>query len=114
MIAASYSLVNEGIGFDEREMVSPLISTYHSSGVRTLFGYICGVFFLLITKKILDTFGEVEDNIGDINSGDLNKMFLIIFVMTLHSLTEGIGIGVSFGKFVVLRFSYHMVDTNQH
>lgn len=102
MIAASYSLVSEGVGFDEREMVSPLISTYHSSGFRTLFGYLCGVFFLLVTKKILDSFGDVENSIGDINSGDLNKMFLIIFVMTLHSLTEGIGIGVSFGMFVLL------------
>ncbi len=65
-----------------------------------MIGFVFGIVFLIVTKKILDRFGE--DTVTDINTADINKMFLIIFVMTLHSLTEGIGIGVSFGKFFCL------------
>ncbi len=72
--------------------------SFHVLGARTGLGFFAGIIFLIAVKKFLDTYGHVE--ISDISSADLNKMFLIIFVMTLHSLTEGIGIGVSFGPYL--------------
>jgi len=77
-------------------------NVFQSSTSSTLIGFAIGVVFLIATKAILDRFESVE--ISDISSADLNKMFLIIFVMTLHSLTEGIGIGVSFGGHTGMQF----------
>lgn len=56
-----------------------------------------GISFILITKKVLAQFGDIEVFDLDFSKADTQKMILIIVVMTLHSLTEGVGIGVSFG-----------------
>jgi zinc transporter ZupT len=103
MVAASYSLVMEGIYYPGSEMtiktlIHPTGSILSSqSAVNTFIGFCVGLSFIFLTKKWLDYFGfEIE--IADFDTNDINKMFLIIFVMTLHSLSEGIGIGVSFGE----------------
>jgi len=59
-------------------------------------GCLIGVLFILITKRIVDSFGDKDAT--DFQTVSAKKIFIIVFVMTLHSLTEGIGIGVSFGK----------------
>jgi ZIP family zinc transporter len=54
-------------------------------------GFFIGISFIIITKKVLNHFQGVDST--DINPANLKKMILILFVMTLHSLSEGIGIG---------------------
>jgi len=95
MIAASYSLIQEGIFFDEAEDILgfPRFNGLSLGGVSL--GFSTGVAFILLVKQIMVYFGNPE--LEDIEVTSANKIFLIIFVMTLHSLTEGIGIGVSFG-----------------
>lgn len=56
-------------------------------------GFVLGVLNIIATKKILARY----DDISVPNVQDVRKVILIIFVMTLHSVSEGIGIGVSFG-----------------
>ena len=90
MIAASCSLAYEGVQFNE---VSGAFG-YHS-GFRVVFGMIVGVVFILIIKNVLDKYEDLK--MGDIKGASYKKILLIMLVMTLHSLTEGIGIGVSFG-----------------
>ncbi len=68
--------------------------------MRTWFGFGLGLLFIIGMQKVLDRFEDLEA-IGFSQSpngnGSAQKMLLIMVVMTLHSLTEGIGIGVSFG-----------------
>jgi len=90
MMAASYSLVMEGINFTEEEDTSSL-----SPLCRTAIGSILGLLFILSTKSFLEKHDDLK--VAGLAGADARKVLLIIFVMTLHSFSEGIGIGVSFG-----------------
>lgn len=117
MVAASFSLVTEGVNFKDVEF--GILSIIHKLGenvcishhstfdfiltadpswhslCRTLFGYVFGMLFIVVTKRLLDRFEDLS--LEHVQGANAQKMVLIIFVMTLHSLTEGVGIGVSFG-----------------
>jgi zinc transporter ZupT len=80
MIGASGGLVYEGKGF---------------GGGRTLAGLAAGVVFIALTTRLLGATGSHD--LGLLHGADAQKALLIVGVMTVHSFTEGIGIGVSFG-----------------
>ena len=90
MIAASYSLMVEGCTFSEPDDISEISST-----IRTFVGGAFGLVFILSTKSFLEKHEELT--VGSLAGADARKVLLIIFVMTLHSFSEGVGIGVSFG-----------------
>jgi ZIP family zinc transporter len=90
MIAASYSLFVEGCTFDEPEDTSEI-----GSEVRTAIGALLGLGFILGTKQFLDRHEDLK--VGGLGGADARRALLIFFVMTLHSFSEGVGIGVSFG-----------------
>jgi zinc transporter ZupT len=90
MCAASYSLFLEGCTFHEPNDESTLSST-----VRTGIGAALGLLFILGTKSFLDKYEDLK--VGSLSGADTKKILLIVFVMTLHSFSEGVGIGVSFG-----------------
>jgi zinc transporter ZupT len=54
-----------------------------------------GLLFILGTKQFLDQYEDLK--VGVLGGTDARKALLIFFVMTLHSFSEGVGIGVSFG-----------------
>mmetsp|Transcript_5602 Transcript_5602/g.7758 ORF Transcript_5602/g.7758 Transcript_5602/m.7758 type:complete len:271 (+) Transcript_5602:42-854(+) len=118
MVAASYSLAYEGSTSAEVDYgcLSWLqVGQGYQALVRTILGFSAGMLFIIITKAVLDRFGDLKT--GDIDGVNVQKMILIIFVMTLHSLSEGIGIGVSFGgnsgmqlgQFISLSLAMHNV-----
>eukprot|EP00543_Licmophora_paradoxa_P016860 CAMPEP_0202471506 /NCGR_PEP_ID=MMETSP1360-20130828/84911_1 /ASSEMBLY_ACC=CAM_ASM_000848 /TAXON_ID=515479 /ORGANISM="Licmophora paradoxa, Strain CCMP2313" /LENGTH=325 /DNA_ID=CAMNT_0049097633 /DNA_START=36 /DNA_END=1013 /DNA_ORIENTATION=+ len=90
MIAASYSLFVEGCTFSE-----PTDSSDISSEARTAIGALLGLGFILGTKQFLEKYEDLK--MGGLGGADARRALLIFCVMTLHSFSEGVGIGVSFG-----------------
>ncbi|KDO29877.1 hypothetical protein SPRG_04944 [Saprolegnia parasitica CBS 223.65] len=66
-----------------------------SVNVRLLLGVLFGIVFIKTTKIILDEHEDVK--VCGLDGLDAQKALLIMAVMTLHSISEGIGVGVSFG-----------------
>jgi zinc transporter, ZIP family len=84
MIAASAMLVYEGA------LVSlPLVGL----------GIGLGVAFIAVSQRLL---AGREVHVGALRGADARKALLIIGVMTIHSFTEGVGVGVSYGGGEVL------------
>ena len=63
--------------------------------LRTGCGAVLGVIFIILTEKFLAQYEDL--NIGGLGGADARRALLIFFVMTLHSFSEGVGVGVSFG-----------------
>ncbi|MGD8425978.1 MAG: ZIP family metal transporter [Balneolaceae bacterium] len=80
MLAASFGLINEGINHDLS---------------FTLTGVLIGLGFIIISQKFINKYGH-KFSIENINKVDSSKIFLIMGIMTLHSFTEGVSVGVSF------------------
>jgi len=90
MIAASYSLLNEGWNFDDPHDTSPI-----PVSIRTVIGGLVGLLFINLTERLLADYEDLS--VGGLAGADAKRALLIFFVMTLHSFSEGVGIGVSFG-----------------
>lgn len=80
MGAASAGLIYEG--FDQ-------------SVGRTLIGVMLGLGFIVWTQRAIEARPTLV--LGNLRGADASKAALIVAIMTLHSFTEGVGVGVSFG-----------------
>lgn len=80
MIAASFGLIYEGITHD----------LWFTFG-----GIIMGLVFIIGSQRLLDKFND-NFSIQNIDKADATKMLLIVGIMTVHSFTEGVSVGVSF------------------
>lgn len=79
MTAASVGLVIEGV----------------SDGPwRTLLGAVLGIALIATMRTV---FKEHDVHWGELNQADSLKILSIIAIMTVHSFTEGVGVGVAFG-----------------
>lgn len=98
MIAASFGLLYEGLGFGP---------------VRVIAGAMVGLFFIALTSKWIQGHSGLE--IGALRGADAKKGLLIIGIMTVHSFTEGVGVGVSFaggeslGIFITTAIAVHNI-----
>src|SRR5215218_6379782 len=81
MLAASFGLIYEGVNYGV---------------LRTLAGALLGLGFIVAARRVLrqDEHPAIFAGMGGL---DARKALLIVEVMTVHSFTEGVGIGVSFG-----------------
>jgi len=88
MTSASWSLCSEG-------WMSDPFPDKLGPEARTLLGVLIGFVFIIITGKFLDKYEHLK--VPNKENFKSKKLLLIVFVMTLHSFAEGVGIGVSFG-----------------
>lgn len=79
MLGASFGLVAE--------------ATTHGS-VQTVAGAMFGVLFILAAQFFL---GNREVEFGGFSGAGARRMMLVIVVMTVHSFSEGVAVGVAFG-----------------
>ena len=87
MLGASFGLVSEG--------------TVHGRW-ETVAGALVGVLFILGTQRLLGDQDE-EELVFEAATGEgARKMLLMMIVMTVHSFSEGVAVGVSFGGGVTL------------
>lgn len=80
MLAASFSLIYEGMDYNLLMVCG---------------GMVLGLVFVVLSKQFLDKYDHLKFAHESIKEG--RKILLIIAVMTVHSFTEGVGVGVSFG-----------------
>jgi ZIP family zinc transporter len=81
MLGASFSLVNNGAEIDVWRM---------------LFGLLVGVVLISLAHRRLET-DEPAATVKAFQGAEGMKSLLIVGIMTLHSFSEGVGVGVSFG-----------------
>lgn len=81
MVAASAGLVWEG---------------WSAGPAAVLAGLGAGAVFIAMTRALLSR--DREAHFGLITGADAGRMLLVVGVMTVHSVTEGVGVGVSFGE----------------
>ena len=80
MLAATAVLVYEGWG---------------RGSVRLAAGVALGIVFIALTERVLA--GREDVHLGSLRGADARTAVTIIAVMTVHSVAEGVGVGVSFG-----------------
>lgn len=93
--------------------VGLLIEGFRESAARTLVGAGLGLLFIVLSQRLL----ESRENLvlGRLRGADALKALLVVGIMTLHSVTEGVGVGVSFGGgealglFITIAIAVHNV-----
>jgi hypothetical protein len=85
MIAASFGLIQEGLDNAKTE----------SWGLaRLICGLILGLIFIIVSQHLVEGH-ELE--MGSLKGMDARKAIMVMGIMTLHSFSEGLGVGVSYG-----------------
>lgn len=80
MLGASYSLIIEGLAY---------------SLFRLIVGILVGLVCIALSRNLLE--GRDELQIGTLQGVNAMKALMIVGVMTVHSFSEGVGLGVSYG-----------------
>lgn len=98
MLAASFGLIYEGIDYD---------------AWMTIGGLLIGMGFIIVSQHIIHSYNDIQ--FGDLAHADASKILMVIGVMTLHSFTEGVSVGVSFsgsldlGLFITTAIAVHNI-----
>lgn len=98
MGAASVTLIREG---------------YDYSLLGLLVGIVLGILFVYASDRFLQDHDPIR--LKGFAAADTRKMLLMVGVMTMHSFTEGVGIGVAFGDgmelgvFITIAIAIHNI-----
>ncbi|HET7479386.1 MAG TPA: ZIP family metal transporter [Rubrobacteraceae bacterium] len=99
MLAASFGLIYEGVN-------------YSLGGV--LAGAMIGLIAIVIARRVISDHDHAS-SFAQMSAFDARKALIIVGIMTVHSFTEGVGVGVSFGGgqalglFITLAIAVHNI-----
>lgn len=99
MLAASFNLVYEGLAYSQW---------------MTTAGVFTGLLFIVGSQQVIDRYNG-EMTFTSLPKADASKILLIIAIMTIHSFTEGVSVGVSFsgnlelGLFITTAIAMHNI-----
>ena len=82
------------VGFMSAASLALLLEGMRFGTIRTIGGVLAGALFIHATSAYLH---DREVSFGELRGADALKALTIVAVMTVHSFTEGIGVGVSYG-----------------
>jgi len=82
MLGASFGLVSAGTEYGR---------------IQTMAGSLMGVVFILITQRLLRGYDDGELVFQAVRGEGARRMLTMVIVMTVHSFSEGVAVGVSFG-----------------
>ena len=110
MVSASAGLLVQGCRSGESGILSRAPSSH------TFLGALFGWWFIQAAKNWLEG-REDAARLNELGRPSVRKVLLVVFVMTLHSFSEGVGIGVSFasdsdsamGLFISVSLAVHNV-----
>jgi zinc transporter, ZIP family len=80
---------------------------------RVLAGALAGAALIAVTHRLIARREDLQ--LGALRAADATKAILIIAVMTLHSFSEGVGVGVSYGggaelgAFITIAIAIHNI-----
>jgi zinc transporter ZupT len=80
---------------------------------RVIAGAVAGALLIALTHRLIAHREDMQ--LGGLRDADATKAILIIGVMTLHSLSEGVGVGVSYGggaklgAFITIAIAIHNI-----
>ena len=98
MLAASWSLIVEGLACQRGGAGGDGAA---SAGIGSLgfvaVGVLFGVIVVIFAKALVGAWGGAAELFDGLSATDARRAALLCLVMFLHSATEGVGIGVSFG-----------------
>ena len=98
MLAASFGLIYEGLDHDLW---------------MTIWGVLIGLVFIFLSQMFVNTHQDFK--FSNLSQVDSTKILLVLGVMTLHSFTEGVSVGVSFsgsmdlGLFITTAIAVHNI-----
>lgn len=81
MLGASFGLVSAGTEYGK---------------IQTLSGSLMGVIFILITQRLLREYDDDDLVFQAVRGEGARRMLVMVVVMTVHSFSEGVAVGVSF------------------
>lgn len=99
MLAASFGLIYEGVNY---------------SLPRVMAGALIGLLAIVVARHLISDHDHAS-SFAQMSAFDARKALLIVGVMTVHSFTEGVGVGVSFGGgqalglFITLAIAVHNI-----
>jgi zinc transporter ZupT len=82
---------------------------------RVVLGAAAGAAFMVATGRFLGRGRDREPHLGALRGADALRALLIVGVMTVHSFSEGVGVGVAFGAsetlgvFIAIAIAVHNI-----